>query len=144
MVNKDPIAICEVVGIGGEFNVYLAEKKERVVVLPECLRIEYWVLDGKHASGEGVPASIVELSELGARIRLGRDVEALTNLKFHLFDESGTALPGDLYGKVMEPGAETSYVRFTSVPADLTKHLALVLSAASVSDSALSAAQADA
>ena len=121
---KNPIVISEVGGIGGEYNIYLPEKKE-VVLHPITKKIQFLftILAGKHASTDVHVGYITKMNGKEAEIEAPISVEKLNNVKVVLADENGKELANDLYAKVTKNISESPKVvfrvNFTSVPTEV-------------------------
>ena len=117
---KEPITIYEVGGIGGEFQIYRPEKKPvELVELPQPLRIEFTILEGKHASNQQHEGTIVRMVEKIAEIETSVLADKLMNLKVSLFSSDGARVTSDLYVKVIDVPSESPpilRVNFTAVP----------------------------
>ena len=113
------LTIYEVGGIGGEYNLTLADRPPILVTLVREIPINYTMLDGKYM-GEGVFAgTILRLARKSGEMRLQAEVEPLTNLKLNLVDVSEELSSKDFYGKVMkhsEKDTKVSVVHFTALP----------------------------
>ena len=121
---KNPIIISEVGGIGGEYNIYLPEKKE-VVLHPIKKKIQFLftILAGKHASTDVHLGYITKMNGKEAEIEAPISVEKLNNVKVALADENGKEIANDLYAKVtknISEGPQVIFrVNFTSVPTEV-------------------------
>ncbi|MBP7283652.1 MAG: Cache 3/Cache 2 fusion domain-containing protein [Leptospiraceae bacterium] len=121
---KNPIIISEVGGIGGEYNIYLPEKKE-IVLHPIKKKIQFLftILAGKHASTDVHIGYITKMNGKEAEIEAPISVEKLNNVKVVLADENGKELANDLYAKVTKNISESPKVifrvNFTSVPTEV-------------------------
>ena len=117
---KEPITIYEVGGIGGDFNIFLAEKQDlSLQPLQEAIRIEFIILEGKHANRQSYSGHIIKLTENAAEIQAQRTCRTLTNLKITLFDRNSQQISEELYAKVTELISESPAifsVQFTSIP----------------------------
>lgn len=124
---KQPIIISDVGGIGGEFNIFLPEKKPpELITLPQPLMVKFAILSGKQASNQQYQGNVLKLLENMAEIRANMVVEKLTNLKMTLFDETGNEITRDLYAKVVE-NLSDSYplfrITYTSIPPEARNFL---------------------
>ena len=114
-----PIAIYEVGGIGGSYDIQLPVRSSELDELDEPMAIKYTVLDGKHAVGMFVSGSAVRLSQTEADVLGQFPVKPLDNLKIRLTDDDGKELDVDIYAKVLAREVEEKEgfaIRFTSVP----------------------------
>ncbi|MEA2039408.1 MAG: adenylate/guanylate cyclase domain-containing protein [Thermodesulfobacteriota bacterium] len=117
---KKPIMIYEVGGIGGEFNLFLPDKKEiELLEIEQPLCVRFTILEGKHAGEDEHEGSLTRMVSKAAEIQTQVVVDKLTNLKISLFDYEGKRVTADLYAKVTKelPGLPPAFkVSFTSVP----------------------------
>lgn len=115
---KEPITIYEVGGVGGDFNIFLPQKKElELLDLTEPLTIQFTVLAGKHASEDFYSGSVTRLIEQAAEISADIELEKMVNIKITLFDDQENKITSDLYAKVTDvPSASSFRVNFTSIP----------------------------
>ena len=115
-----PITIYEVGGIGGQFNIYLPEKKDfEWTVLEHPLKIKYTILAGKDTGEELFYGQIVALAGRAVRIQGDHSAEKLSNLKLRLYNQTGDLITPNLYGKVISVSAASPFeaeVQFTSIP----------------------------
>jgi adenylate cyclase len=124
--SESVLRIYEVGGIGGRFNVALAESAPALVALGRRLPLRYAVLEGKDAGGGGGEAHVVRLAKSALELELDRPVAAMTNLKLNLA-AAGEALGArDFYGKVIRagdgPGAP-ALASLTAVPPEIDAFL---------------------
>ena len=124
---KKPITIYEVGGLKGEFNLFLPEKVEVVLMdLPHAIPIEFTVLEGKHAGDTRYKGTVDKLFEKTAQISAEILVDKLTNLKISLFDHEKTEITSDLYAKVVKSISKDPAIfriSLTSVPPSATAFL---------------------
>ncbi|MCP4104329.1 MAG: response regulator [Desulfobacteraceae bacterium] len=117
---KEPLTIYEIGGIGGDYNLYIAEKEEiELVELHRPLLISFTILNEKDARDDIHKGTIVKLSPEAAEIHGNVKVGRLANLKISLFDEDHFEITTDLYAKVTKNFSESPPVFktiFTSVP----------------------------
>jgi class 3 adenylate cyclase len=130
-----PLTLYQVRGISGEYNLFLPEREDVLLPLPQEIPLRYTVLEGKHLGGTMFRGAFVKLSGKGGEVRGDQPVALLSEIKMRLMGTNGEEIPGDLYGKVVgkptDIGASFS-VRFTSVaPAVATFLHGLLLSATS-------------
>lgn len=122
---KNPIIISEIGGIGGEYNIYLPEKKEaELKPLSRKVFFHFIILAGKHASTDTHIGRILKMKGKEAEIEAPISVEKLNNVKVSLVDESGKELANDLYAKITKNISENPIlfrVNFTSVPNEVEK-----------------------
>jgi adenylate cyclase len=124
---KKPLTICELGGIGGDFNVYLPEKQEvKLTSLHRSLPVKLTILVGKHADKDMIEGNVMKLSPDMAEIRANIGVERLADLKISLFDDTGTEMKSDLYAKVIKNLSEyppVFRVKFTSVSDEIARFI---------------------
>lgn len=109
-----PIAIYDIRGITGKYQLQLATNEKKLFPLSEPVDVQYRELSGKSVGERSHVGQIVQLSNSGAVIR-GTSVEdPLTNLKIYLLDSNST---GEIYAKVTKCNPDKSnefYVSFTA------------------------------
>ena len=119
---EHPIALYEVLGIGGRHKLQFADTTDALTSLADAIQMQYEVLDSGQTDGNAAKGSLVKVSRKGAEARLETPVPSLSNLKMRLIANSGMEIPGTLYGKVlgMVSGTGTDVaIRFTSVPPEI-------------------------
>jgi PAS domain S-box-containing protein len=115
---EHPVALSEVLGIGGRHKLFLPAMAEALVPLAEEIRFTYALLDGERRGAETAEGSMTALSPKGAEVRLTRPVATLASLEMKLFTGQGEAVPGLLCAKVIGAVPESGWlysVRFTSL-----------------------------
>ncbi|MCT7983861.1 DUF3365 domain-containing protein [Laspinema sp. A4] len=129
---KEPITIYEIGGIGGDYNLYLTQEEEIFVTLPDCIPIQYTILEGKHIGDQVIQGEFIKLSPKSAEVRTTEGKEnlkpaPLSNIKLNLVElsEEGIKVSEDVYAKVLEnPGeADSFYIRFTAKPPGVREKL---------------------
>jgi len=124
---KKPLTIYEVGGIRGEYNLFLPEKVDAVLVdLAKPLVVEFTILEGKHAGDTRYVGTLDKLLEKTAQISAEVSVDKLVNLKISLFDYDKNEITSDLYAKVIknvstEPAV--FHISLTSVPPEAADFL---------------------
>jgi adenylate cyclase len=117
-----PVTIYEVRGIGGDFNIFLPERKTiQVVELKRPLDIRYKILTGIQTIRTEHNGKLIKLEEMAGEIEVEQLLCPLTNIKISLFDKNGKEVTSDLYAKIIENMSESPQVykiHFTSVPAE--------------------------
>lgn len=119
---KKPVTIYDVVGIGGEYNLFLKQQEEEFFPLAETIPIQYAILDGKHVSAVMLKGNLVKLSAKGAEVSSQSPVVALSNIKFNLLTpNTPDSASEDIYAKVIEKKTDNGNFRihFTSLPPDI-------------------------
>ncbi|MGC9526719.1 MAG: CHASE2 domain-containing protein [Limnospira sp.] len=118
---KHPIAIYEVAGIGGKYNLFMPKETEIFYPLSQSISLQYTVLEGKHVGENLFSGRLLKLSDRGALIGAEEGTDSLpimlTNIKINL-KSSDAEIGEDIYAKVLEKRAEKGkfYIRFTSRP----------------------------
>lgn len=114
---KEPIVIHDVVGIGGEYSLFMPEEqKEELYEPPQPIGIRFNVVSGKDAGAQFHEATIKAFTLREARIESKVPLEKHINVKFRLAGHDGQDMEGDLYAKVMGWWEDGFHVRFTSIP----------------------------
>jgi adenylate cyclase len=131
---RESMVVFDLLGIGGEYQLYLPDPQELYVRLPEELPVEYSLIAGKAVDAETFRGSLVELAASGGVLRSERRLRPLSDLRMKVLLGSEAGVPvGSLYAKVVGQRGEKDKLyrlRFTSVPAELETCLKKVLAAA--------------
>jgi adenylate cyclase len=117
-----PITIYEVRGIGGTYNLFLPEREETLVPLPQEIPLQYTVLTGDHVGRTVYPGSFVTLSTKGGEVHATNPMALWSDIKIQLMGDNGEKLPGELYAKVLRdlPASRAGfYVHFTSISSEV-------------------------
>jgi class 3 adenylate cyclase len=122
---REPITVCELMGIGEEYDLFLPERRYAIVPLSQPLSVHYTIADDKAIGGPGHVGSFVGVGEGIAEMRPERPLRLFTNLHMHIHDARGEEVPGEVFGKVADiPSAsESVLVRFTSLPRGVRRFL---------------------
>jgi adenylate cyclase len=122
---KEPIKVYELTGVGGEYGLFLAERRYSIVPLPTALSVRYTIAEDKAVGGPAHVGALVGVGEGIAEIRPERPLRLFTNLQMRLHAVSGEEVPGDVYGKVADIPAsgDSVLVRFTSLPRGVRRFL---------------------
>lgn len=121
---SQPIAIYDICGIDGDYDLELPSINESLQILPSPIPITYRILEEKHLSTEVLVGEIRRLSLYGAEIATDQDIQVLTNLKLyirHTREES----KGEIYAKVLKHQQISSVLFEQSISEDLTEYLVL-------------------
>jgi adenylate cyclase len=117
---ETPIVLYDLLGIGGEYNLFLPEPEEEAFFVPSTeIPLRYSVLEGSNVGRTVFEGSFVKLSAKGGEIRAPDPVVPLSNLRIQLTGVNGEETPGSLYAKVLgrPTDSRASFaVRFTSIP----------------------------
>ena len=123
---KKPVTIYDVVGIGGEYNLFLKQQEEEFFPLAEAIPIQYAILDGKHVSAVMLKGNLVKISAKGAEVSSQSYVVDLSNIKFNLLTQNTPdSASEDIYAKVIERETDKGNfcIHFTSLPPDIESML---------------------
>ncbi len=115
----EPITLYELRGIGGAYNLFLPEREEALLPLPQEIPLQYTVLEGEHVGRTVYQGSFVTLSARGGEVRSEHLVASWSNIKMRLMGYNGEVISGELYAKVLRHFQESRpgfYVHFTSIP----------------------------
>lgn len=119
---KEPITIYEVGGIGGQFNLFLPEK--RVQSLPDlktAVPIRFMIIQGKRVCEERHDGRIIRYEDQMADMRTETPMERMTNLRFEIADPSAQAPDAEIYAKVIQTFPQDPLVcriRFTAASSE--------------------------
>lgn len=120
---EHPVALCEVLGIGGPHKLMLYQSDEELHPLISPIAMSYTVLDGNSQVDEFVAGEIVKIGSRRAVLRLVEPVGTLINIRIRLDKVAHSS--GDLYAKVVGmdgPGKCDAIVHFTSVPREAQEY----------------------
>jgi hypothetical protein len=119
------VALYDVRGIKGEYNVTLADTADTLIVLKQAVTAQVYLLDQKVVSSAGVAARITEVSLTTAVLVLPEPVARWTDVRIIVGDDRTEQVRGEAYGKVISmTKAEDRYqmvVRFTSASPEAQK-----------------------
>jgi len=119
---EQPITVYDVQGIAGDYNLFLPEREEVLLPLPEAIPLRYSILEGKHLDNTVFTGHFVKLSARGGEIHGTHPVAPRSDIKIQLLSPNGTVLSGALYAKVLQPLAGNGAgftVHFTSIPPEV-------------------------
>jgi len=126
-------------GIGALHKLYLPESVDTLAPLTREVSFTYEIVQENHLGEENYKGTLTKLSPKGAEVRLEKSVPNLSDLKMHLVDPDGQAIPGALYAKVIgaqRGDSEGSLIRFTSSSPEIETFLRVLSSAAAEADQA--------
>jgi len=127
---REPISIFSVTGIGGPYDLRLADERDELHVLDPPIALNYAEIKGKAIGDERHDGRLVALSEKHADLYTERTIAPLTNLQFRL--QTGTDLADtEFYAKVMDAETKPNVfrLRMTSVPLDVREYFAQLYTA---------------
>ncbi|OIP73233.1 MAG: adenylate/guanylate cyclase domain-containing protein [Oscillatoriales cyanobacterium CG2_30_44_21] len=119
---SQPIAIYDVCGIDGDYNLELSSINESLQILPSPIPFTYRILEEKHLSTQVLTGEIQRLSLYGAEIITTQDIPVLTNLKIYIGDPQPE---GEIYAKVLKHQQTSPIVLEQSISEDLSDYLVL-------------------
>lgn len=126
----EPICLYDVIGMGGQYQVSLPNKKQKPLKkLEPPLKIECFLVEGKAVTADPIPGQIEYIGENMAEISLACQIEAFENLKIVCTTEQHSGL-SELYAKVlpevdylMKMSRESLLIEFTSLADEIKKFL---------------------
>ena len=124
------MTVYEVGGIGGRFNLVLADQGLELSPLAREIPVRYAVLDGKHVGEGGRLAGIVSLSRKAGLLRLDREIPRGANLKLNLMGVSEELARRDFYAKAGHGEADApgfGLVRFSALPSGIDAYFQAAL-----------------
>jgi len=121
---KEPIVIHDIVGVGGDYNIYMPESsKEELYEPPRPMKIRFNIISGKDSGAELHGAAINGFTMREARVESKLALDKHTNVKFRLVGPDDKDMEGDLYGKVVGWWDEGFRIHFTAVPPEIEAFL---------------------
>jgi adenylate cyclase len=121
---KEPITIYDIVGIGGEYNVYLPEvQPESLYIPPQEFPVRFSVSLGKDSGNRYRDGTIRAFSMKEAEVRSLVDIPLHSNIKFNLVNWDGVELPGDIYAKSVMKIDGGFLMHFTALPPNIEQFL---------------------
>jgi class 3 adenylate cyclase len=126
---EKPVSAWDVRGVSGAFNVFLPARDEPLVPLRGPLAVRFATLSGKRIDTPESEGLLVRLSMKEAEVESRDRPDAFRNVRLRFVARDGSAIPGELYGKVSAPRhtAKGFGLRFTSVPPEIRSFLEAVL-----------------
>jgi adenylate cyclase len=126
----EPICLYDVIGMGGQYQVSLPDKKqEPLKKLDPPLKIECFLVEGKAVTADPIPGQIEYIGENMAEISLACQIEEFENLKIVCTTEEHSGL-SELYAKVLPEveysrklSRESLLIEFTSSADEIKKFL---------------------
>jgi adenylate cyclase len=134
----EPIALYELRGIGGAYDLFLPEREEALVPLQQEVPLRYAVLEGEYVGRTVHQGSFVRLSSKAGEICSEHAVAPWSNLKMQLMSHNGEGIPGELYAKVLKhlpEGHPGFYVHFTSISPEVASFFQQLLGSYKPSES---------
>jgi len=100
---QKPITIYEVGGIGGNYNLFLPEKKRtELPALERPLPVHFNVIDGKNVVRDTFKGRILKMSDTEAEIHAEIITDRLSNIKITLAGAGSNNIAPGIYAKVTE------------------------------------------
>jgi len=120
---KNVITITEVIGIKGNFNIFLPQSQVELTVLEKPIYVKICMLTDKDESLQSHEGIIERFIENVAEIQSTMEVEQLMNIKVSLIDSEDKTL-GELYAKVTTILSVQKFrVVFTSISPEAQNYL---------------------
>ncbi|MBW4418748.1 MAG: adenylate/guanylate cyclase domain-containing protein [Myxacorys californica WJT36-NPBG1] len=123
---KQAIAVYDIAGIAGFYNLYLPKEEETFVQLPEGIPLQFALVEGKHVGDRLFYGKLIRLSQKGAELHVNRsELQPLfsesTTLKLNILAPERSE---DFYAKVSQKAADTDslYICFTAITPNLQKY----------------------
>ncbi|MDP2578255.1 MAG: adenylate/guanylate cyclase domain-containing protein [Candidatus Palauibacterales bacterium] len=125
----EPTTIYDLRGIRAPYDLFLPESEEVVVALRDSVPLRFAVLQSKHLDNASMPGTLVGLSSIGGEVLCDRPLAPLSDIKVELLPSGEADSLPEFYAKVTGSLPERAgfSIRFTSVPAELTRWLARLL-----------------
>jgi adenylate cyclase len=123
---EHPITVYELLGIAGQYKLYLPQSAEPLIALAEEVDFRYRVLDGSQTAGEPLKGTFAKLSSRESEATLEHPAPMLGELKIALKGTDGQAIAGALYGKVVRAvagNARGCVIRFTAMSPEIEAFL---------------------
>ncbi len=120
----EPATLYDVRGLGGSYNLRLADRCGTLVQLPEKINVLVARLKDKIVTGTPGRAWITHVCENAATVALGENLKEWEDVRLTLLDQNLEEIPGHIYGKVtmVKPTASDLYevaISFTSVSPEI-------------------------
>lgn len=115
----DPITIHDLLGIGGEYSLFLDRVESPLHPLDPPVRVVYSLMEGKRCGDAEHCGELIGLSEQCVDLRTPAPVEPLRDLKMRWFDRDNREICREIYGKILPRAAgreQALRVHFTSLP----------------------------
>jgi adenylate cyclase len=119
----EPAVVHTVRGIGGGFDLQLAEEDEETVELGEPVPLRFTTLEGKYLGGEWTPGRLVRLAARSGEVACEGPVAPFTNLKIVLDAGTRAPFPREFYAKCVGSGSQRIDIHITSIPPELAAWL---------------------
>jgi len=115
---EQPVAVSEVVGIGGPHKLSLVQTRETLVALADEIPVSYFMAEGSQPDGDMFKGSLTKLSSRRAEVRLESPVAIFSNLEMLLTNTEGKRIDGSLHCKVASAVGDSNkrfFVHLTSM-----------------------------
>ncbi|KPA15555.1 adenylate cyclase [Candidatus Magnetomorum sp. HK-1] len=100
---KSPINLYSIIGIEGDYQLYLPNKKDKnLKAVENPIDVQVSIIDGKDAGTESCKGKILKLSEKYMDIKTDIPAEKFSNLKISLTNCINEKSDGVIYAKVVE------------------------------------------
>ena len=118
----EPIAAYDILGIGGEYNLFLDEIELGLALVAAPIDVRFRVMLSKNEEGEERAGALRAVSGMGAVLEHTGELEEFKNLKIRFVQPTGELVDGDLYAKVIDAGPPCK-LRFTGVPPHVARFI---------------------
>ncbi|MBI5249929.1 MAG: HAMP domain-containing protein [Desulfomonile tiedjei] len=115
------VALYDVRGIRGDYNVQLPDREETPIALPVPIRARIRRIARKTVSQSQITAVITHVSRTSAVIVPDAPISIWEDLKLELIERSTEVIPGEIYAKAVSVDGDEVTIRFTSVSAETYK-----------------------
>jgi adenylate cyclase len=137
---KQPIAIYDVSGVAGTYNIFLRSHENALILLEHPISVRYRVLEDKHLDNAMFVGRLIKLSDNEAELEAGQALSPLSNIRIHITELANSTNLADpatqtfaeyeIYAKVLDKqvdSSEHSYIHFTSMPPEATVWISKIL-----------------
>lgn len=115
------VALYDIKGIRGGYNIQLPEREETPVLLPIPIKARIRRIAKKTVSQAQFAATITHVSQTSAIIVPDEPISRWEDLKLELVERSTQVLPGEIYAKAVSINGNEVTIRFTSLSAETYK-----------------------
>lgn len=119
------VNLYDVRGIGGPYDVHLADKHEELILLKNRINVTIYPLTNKTVNDTPSTGCLTHLSMTRATLLTGEPIKQWDNLRMAILDDTQQPIAGDIYAKVVSVvsvgGEYEAAVRFTSVSPEAYK-----------------------
>ncbi len=112
-----PVSLCEVVGIGGEYQCYIGKKDlEQMKSVEDEIALHLYHIEGKQVAEKPVITQLIKFSRNRAVVTIKEQaVERYSDVQITAVDHAGNPLFNGVYAKVIDQNKEEAVLHFTHV-----------------------------